>query len=145
MEAWPSCGGWTTLPEPPVSDTPKRQTQVPTRALVASVGEASPSSVRARGERDPPGRLRICRRAIDVDGAGPGGAGGAVRHGVDPSGRLLVRRSGPPGPGARVGADAELPLHGMAQLSPRADAGTRRAPAGDGRAAAAGGCTHATR
>src|SRR5467141_3206594 len=87
-----------------------------TPALVASVGEASPSSVRARGERDPPGRLRVHRRAIDVDGAGPGGAGGAVRHGVDPSGRLLVRRSGPPGPGAGVGADAELTLHRMAQL-----------------------------
>ena len=37
-------------------------------ALVASVGEASLSSVRARGERDPPGRLRVRRRAIDVDG-----------------------------------------------------------------------------
>src|SRR5258705_9607541 len=112
--------------------------------LVASVGEASPSSVRARGERDPPGRLRVHRRAIDVDGAAPGGAGGAVRHGVDPSGRLLVRRSGSPGPDARVGAGGELPLHGMAQLSPRADGGTRRAPAGDGSAAVGGGL-HATR
>src|SRR4029434_3019672 len=92
-----------------------------TRALVASVGEASPSSVRARGERDPPGRLRVHRRAIDADGAAPGGAGGAVRHGVDPSARLLVRRSGSSRPGARVGAGAELPLHGMAQLPPRAD------------------------
>src|SRR5580765_7596749 len=114
-------------------------------ALVASVGEASPSSVRAGGERDPPGRLRVHRRAIDVGGAAPGGAGGAVRHGVDPPGRLLVRRSGPPGSGARVGAGAELPLHGVAQLSPRAHGGTRRAPAGDGRAATAGGSAHATR
>src|SRR6266702_1655445 len=48
------------------------------------------------------------------------------------------------GSGARVGAGGELPLHGMAQLSPRANGGTRRAPAGD-RAAAAGGGAHATR
>src|SRR4029077_8496989 len=68
-----------------------------TRALVASVGEASPSSVRARGERDPPGRLRVHRRAIDVDGAAPGGAGAAVRCGVEPSRRLFVARTGWPG------------------------------------------------
>jgi hypothetical protein len=130
---------------PPSSTRPKAPRLASTRALVASVGEASPSSVRARGQRDPPGRLRVHRRAIDGDGAGPGGAGGAVRHGVGPSGRLLVRRSGSLGAGARVGAGAELSLRGLAQLPPRGDGGTGHAPVDDGPAAATGGCAHATR
>src|SRR5262245_48088670 len=104
--------------------------------------ETSASSVRAGGEHDSRARLRVYRRPIGVDRAAPGGAGGAVHHGVDPSGRLLVRRSRPSWPGARVGAGAELRLHGMAELRSRADGDTRRAPAGDRRGAAAGRRAH---
>jgi hypothetical protein len=44
----------------------------PSRSARASARETSTSSVRARGEHDSRARLRLHRRSIDVDRAGPG-------------------------------------------------------------------------